>query len=128
MVALFLAGSTQECGEPSTATPVSHPLLFWRAEGCVEFLEVGGPMLGGISGAAFPSGRVVLGRGDALISYSDGIVECRNHQGEEFGAERLVAASQNAGHLPQPTCLYPCSVLPKIFAGTHAREDDLTLM
>jgi len=95
----------------------------------VEFLEVGGPMLGGISGAAFPSGsRRPCGRATALISYSDGIVECRNHQGEEFGAERLVAASQNAGHSSAAHMLYSLLGAAQDFAGTHAREDDLTLM
>jgi len=63
-----------------------------------------------------------------LISYSDGIVECRNDRGEEFGAERLVAASQNAGHSSAAHMLYSLLGAAQDFAGTHAREDDLTLM
>ena len=128
MVALFLARLDQQCGELIYCNAGQSPAVVLRAEGCVEFLEVGGPMLGGISGASFPSGRVVLGRGDALISYSDGIVECRNDRGEEFGAERLVAASQNAGHSSAAHMLYSLLGAAQDFAGTHAREDDLTLM
>src|SRR3989442_12574914 len=117
MVALFLARLDQECGELIYCNAGQSPAFVLRAEGRVEFLEVGGPMLGGISGASFPSGRVVLGRGDALISHSDGIVECCNDRGEEFGSERLEAASENAGQSSESHRLSSLLVTAQHFAA-----------
>ena len=59
-------------------------------DGHVDLLEPGGPLLGALKGAEFQSGELMLEPGDTLVVYSDGVVECRNPQGEEFGMERLI--------------------------------------
>jgi serine phosphatase RsbU (regulator of sigma subunit) len=85
-------------------------------------------MLGAIPEASFVSGRIVLGPGDTVISHTDGIIECTNNQGEEFGTERLIAASRNAGPLGAANILFTVLGAAQDFAAGHPPEDDLSLM
>jgi sigma-B regulation protein RsbU (phosphoserine phosphatase) len=57
------------------------PILF-RQDGEVQLLEAGGPLLGALKGAEFQSGELMLEPGDTVAVYSDGVVECRNPEGE----------------------------------------------
>ena len=68
------------------------PPILLRADGRTELLEKGGPLLGALEGAEFESGELMLEPGDTLVAYSDGVLECRNTAGEEFGLDRLMAA------------------------------------
>ncbi len=70
------------------------PPILLRANGRTELLEIGGPLLGALDGADFVSGELVLEPGDTLVAYSDGVLECRNRAGEEFGLDRLTASLQ----------------------------------
>ncbi|MGE0145212.1 MAG: PP2C family protein-serine/threonine phosphatase [Planctomycetota bacterium] len=56
----------------------------------VERLESSGPMLGFIPGHRFASVASELGAGDLLLLYTDGVIEARNADGEEFGEHRLL--------------------------------------
>ena len=47
---------------------------------------------GAIEGAEFQSGGLNLEPGDTLVAYSDGILECCDTSGEEFGSDRLMTA------------------------------------
>jgi serine phosphatase RsbU (regulator of sigma subunit) len=75
------------------------PPILLRADGRTELLEQGGPLLGALEGAEFVSGELVLEPGNTLVAYSDGVLECRNTAGEEFGLDRLTASLQE---LKQP--------------------------
>jgi serine phosphatase RsbU (regulator of sigma subunit) len=55
------------CGHP--------PALVLRADGRVEELAVGGPLLGVTEAAAFVEDEVVLTRGETLLLYTDGVIE-----------------------------------------------------
>lgn len=55
----------------------------------------GGPLLGVLPGAGFPRSCGVLGRGDALLVYSDGIIESRGHDLVE-GVDRMLGAATAA--------------------------------
>ncbi len=128
MVALFLARLDSQTGELTYCNAGQPPAVALRADGRVDSLETGGPMLGAIPDARFVSGRIVLDPGDTIISHTDGIVECRNDQGEEFGAERLIAASRNAGPLGAANILFTVLGAAQDFAAGHPPEDDLSLM
>jgi len=128
MVALFLARLDQQSGELIYSNAGQPAPVVLRTNGRVESLEAGGPLLGALPRATFAFGRVLLGPGDTLVSYSDGIVECRNDQGEEFGAHRLIAASRSAGFPSAANLLFSLLGAAQDFAGSCPREDDLTLL
>ena len=61
-----------------------------RADGSVERLGLGGPVLGVIADAEYEQSRVRLTSGDRLVLFTDGLTEARNPADEEFGETRLI--------------------------------------
>ena len=102
------------------------PILF-RQDGDVQLLETGGPLLGALQGAEFASGELTLEPGDTLVVYSDGVVECRNPEGEEFGLDRLIAALPRAKqHSAHGTLMMLLAVVQE-FANGYPMSDDMSL-
>jgi len=133
MTTLFLAILDATTGE-LTYCNAGHPApLVLRRDGSTEWLQNGGPLLGAVPGIPFANGRVVLSHSDTLVGYSDGIVECRNADGENFDQPQLVAAvRKSAGS--ESTARSADSILFSVlgaaqdFAGGHPCADDITLM
>jgi serine phosphatase RsbU (regulator of sigma subunit) len=63
------------------------PLL--RGPKSFEELDRGGLILGPNPNARYERGHVRLQRGDAVVMYTDGLIERANPRGEEFGVNRL---------------------------------------
>ena len=66
--------------------------------------------------------------GDRVAIYTDGITECTNASGEEFGQERLCALLEDCGGMdlaPTKRCLVEAL---RRHAGQTPYEDDLTLL
>lgn len=122
---LFLARLSAS-GEVRYCNAGHPPAILFRADGTVASLLEGGPVLGVLRGARYESGAVSLSPGETLVGYSDGIEECRNHAGTEFGTERIVGSAQ--GQLSSASGLL-FSLLGAVedFAGDRSREDDLAL-
>ncbi len=95
-VTAFLAQVDCHLGEVTYCNAGHFPPILLRADGRTESLETGGPLLGAIEGAEFNSGKLVLEPGDTLVAYSDGVLECCDPSGEEFGTERLITAVEHA--------------------------------
>jgi serine phosphatase RsbU (regulator of sigma subunit) len=127
LTSLFLASLNLESGEIEYCNAGHPPSLVLRGSGDVEPLEIGGPILGAVPEAAYEAAQVRLGSGDSLLSYSDGIVECQNPRGEEFGTERLILAAHHAAHASTGKLF---SVLGTVedFAGAGKREDDFAVL
>ncbi len=102
--------------------------LLLRRSGAAEWLQEGGPMLGAVREASFSSGRVTLDPDDTLITCSDGVVECRNSEDEEFGTRRLSAAAGTPGSTTARQALFSTLGAVLDFAGGRSPADDLTLM
>jgi serine phosphatase RsbU (regulator of sigma subunit) len=126
---LFLTWADTETGELAYCD-AGHPVpLVLRRDGSVEFLGAGGPVLGAVPDATFVTGRAALSPGDMLLAYSDGILECENTWGEQFGLERLVSAARSAaGDLSANAMLFSVLGATQDFAAGKARVDDLALM
>ncbi|MGC1613727.1 MAG: PP2C family protein-serine/threonine phosphatase [Candidatus Acidiferrum sp.] len=69
-----------------------NPPMLRRAGGETEKLEAGGLPLGIDVGATYDTAAVELKPGDALILYTDGVIEAFNDKGEEFGNGRWLQA------------------------------------
>jgi sigma-B regulation protein RsbU (phosphoserine phosphatase) len=126
LTSLLLAKLELETGEITYCNAGHPPSLLLRADGQVESLREGGPLLGVVAGAGFDNGKATLQPGDTLLGYSDGIVECRNPEGFDFGVDRLLAAAQTDGGSTATVF----SVLGAVedYAGSHPREDDMAVI
>jgi sigma-B regulation protein RsbU (phosphoserine phosphatase) len=103
------------------------PLLL-RAGKTPEKLQEGGPMLGALQAAVYRSGRVRLDPGDMLIAYSDGVTECPNSQGDEFGIEKLAATASAVRGVSANQALFSTLATVLDFADACSASDDLSLL
>jgi sigma-B regulation protein RsbU (phosphoserine phosphatase) len=118
-----------DCG-PGTITYCNaghFPPILLRADGRTDLLEKGGPLLGALEGAEFQSGELMLEPGDTLIAYSDGVLECRNTAGEEFGLERLMASLMEAKQQSAQATLMMLLAAVQDFANGSPLLDDVSL-
>jgi sigma-B regulation protein RsbU (phosphoserine phosphatase) len=126
-VTAFLAQVDCDLGELTYCNAGHFPPILLRTDGRAEWLETGGPLLGAIEGAEFNSGRLVLDPGATLVAYSDGVLECCNPSGEEFGSERLTAALDCARQQSAHTTLMMLLAALQDFANGSPVRDDVSL-
>lgn len=128
LTALFFAridGRTNEIVYCNAGLPA--PLLL-RADGTLEALGEGGPMLGALENGVFNAGRITLRPGDMLVAYSDGVTECRNAEDEEFETDRLAAAARAVSGASAAGALFSLLGTVLDFAASCAPTDDLTVL
>jgi sigma-B regulation protein RsbU (phosphoserine phosphatase) len=128
LVSLFLARLDPATGRLDYSN-AGHPSpLLLRADGRLESLSDGGPLLGAIPGASFAGGSVLLGAGDVLLACSDGILESRNGADQEFGWERLEAQLRSAQTGSAEAVLFSVLGAVQDFAAARPLADDMTLV
>ena len=99
-----------------------------RANGTLETLEAGGLPLGIQSAAKYETARLELRPGDALIFFTNGVVEAFNESGEEFGNARWLSAIRD---LPDWDAQQTLQFLIKRvdeFVGATRQSDDITCL
>jgi PAS domain S-box-containing protein len=75
-----------------------HPLpLLLRADGSVQPVGEPGTLLGVLPDPTFEDRSLALAPGDALVFYTDGVIEGRGHDLDEDGLVHLVAACAGEG-------------------------------
>jgi serine phosphatase RsbU (regulator of sigma subunit) len=126
-VAAFVAQIDCHLGKLTYCNAGQFPPILLRANGQTELLEIGGPLLGAIEHAEFDSGELILEPGDTLIAYSDGVLECRNLQGEEFGLDRLLEALRHTAQPSAQATLMMLLAAVQDFANGSPPCDDVSL-
>jgi phosphoserine phosphatase RsbU/P len=99
-----------------------------RANGSLETLEAGGLPLGIQSSVKYETASSELKPGDALIFFTDGVVEAFNESGDEFGNARWLSAIRN---LPDWDAQQTLQFLMKRvdeFVGATRQSDDITCL
>jgi sigma-B regulation protein RsbU (phosphoserine phosphatase) len=99
-------------------------------EGEAEFtvLMSRGNRLGDIPESTFSESTQALRPGDRLLFFTDGLIECENPAGEEFGEKRLRLALRQTGELP-PGAMRDAMMQQALqFYGDRPRKDDITLV
>ena len=99
-----------------------------RANGTLETLEAGGLPLGIRPATNYETASLELKPGDALIFFTDGVVEAFNGGGEEFGNARWLNAMRN---LPDWDAQQTLEFLMKRvdeFVGATRQSDDITCL
>jgi len=107
----------------------NHPIVI-RRSGDVVRLGDGGPVLGTgiLCDASYADGSITLDPGDRLVLFTDGVVEARNHEGEEFGDDRLISIIRASADATDAHALLRgvTDALQQFSAG--AFHDDVTLL
>lgn len=104
------------------------PMMLLRADGELEWLSVGGMLLGVSPDASFTSGHVELRSGDVLLACSDGVLEARDSADDEFGYERLEAQLRLAHDRSADALLFSVLGAVQDFAAPQALVDDTSLV
>ena len=105
----------------------NEPILR-RASGALEKLETGGLPLGIRFPFDYETASVEVQPGDALIFYTDGVVEAFNERGEEFGNERWANAIRGLPAMSAEKSLQFLMEAVDGFVGGTRQSDDITCM
>ena len=104
------------------------PVLHYQAEtGCVRELDAGGIVLGVYENMIYPMESVSLQAGDALVMYTDGIIEATNNADEVFGVDRLSDVVAEYGREPSEGLAEAIMYIASQFSY-QGWQDDVTLM
>lgn len=126
-ITIFLAGIDSRAGTLEYCNAGHHPPVLWRAANqTIDWLHPTGPAIGLTRDAQFRSNTVDVNSGDMLVLYTDGLVECRNDSGEEFGEERL-ASFVRANH-DKSADDFVKGLRDEAAAFVHKFHDDLSLI
>jgi phosphoserine phosphatase RsbU/P len=94
----------------------------------IERLEVGGMPFGISPQAKYATGVVDLAPQDALILFTDGVVEAFNQRGEEFTDERWTRAIRNLPDVDAERSLQFLMQRVDEFVGATRQSDDITCL
>ncbi len=79
-------------------------------------------------GAPYTETELVIGRGEQVLLYSDGVTEAQDGGGEEFGEERLQAVVRDAAGQSADVLADRIVAAIDAFAGDAPQFDDITLL
>lgn len=127
LASLFLARLDPVTGMLEYCSAGHPPAMLLRANGKLEFLSEGGLLLGVVAGAPYIRGRVDLGPGDVLLTYSDGLLESLNKSEEEFGYSRIENQLRSARNDSADAVLFSVLGAVQDFAATKPLVDDMTV-
>jgi serine phosphatase RsbU (regulator of sigma subunit) len=99
-----------------------------RANGDMEKLDIGGVPLGIQSAAAYETSAKDLRPGDALIFFTDGVVEAFDESGQEFGDARWLGAIRELPEVSAQESLQFLMTRVDAFVGATRQSDDITCM
>jgi serine phosphatase RsbU (regulator of sigma subunit) len=94
----------------------------------VRRLEVGGLVLGLFEHAIFEEEALTLSPGDVIVSFSDGVTEAMNIEGEEFGDDHLVDLVQSYRDKTPEALLEALMADVRTFCGEATQSDDITVV
>jgi serine phosphatase RsbU (regulator of sigma subunit) len=72
--------------------------------------------------------RVQLSKGDSIIWYTDGLIECENEKGDEYGQKRLTRLIARSAGMEAPAMKDRIVEDAYKFFGNRPRKDDITLV
>lgn len=127
-VTMFLAQIDPASGEIDYCNAGHFPPVLLRDREPFSSLDCGGPLLGALPDGQYESGTQILHPGDTLVAYSDGVIECRNRNDEEFGLERLVAEASRLYYESAQIALLTLLGVVQDFGAGNPACDDLSLM
>ncbi|GAC1624063.1 MAG: hypothetical protein PVS2B2_28030 [Candidatus Acidiferrum sp.] len=99
-----------------------------RANGEMERLETGGLPLGIVPEATYDIATIEIRTGDALIFYTDGVVEAFDEKGQEFGEALWISVVRTLPALSAADSLQFLMKHVDDFVGVTRQSDDITCL
>jgi phosphoserine phosphatase RsbU/P len=127
-ISFFLAVLDRDRDRLTYVNAGHNPPLLVDDRGQVSRLESTGLCLGMFPAQAYGQRTIDLGPGDVLCLYTDGIVEGRNKDGEEFGEERLAGILKSVSAMPARGIMERIYEEVLDFTGCAEAGDDMTLV
>ena len=108
----------------------NFPYLYRAGDGRGEFgsLMIRGNRLGDDRNSRYEAKTTELQPGDILVWYTDGIVECDNAEGDEYGEKRFRASVRRAAALDPAEMRDTIITDASAHYGDAPRKDDITLV
>ena len=121
--ATVVIGHLRDDGLLTIANAGHCPPLIAR-NGTIEQIDSTGPAAGMLKSSRWRSVTRRLAPGDALLLFTDGVLEARSRDGEEFGSERIARA------LMRTARRRPRQIVDAVLAdaANYSIDDDLTLV
>ena len=103
-----------------------HVPPMWMGENGIRKMNLAGGIALGVSpDALYQENEILLGPGESVLFYSDGVLEARNEKGALFGAGRLADSIAEANGLPRSPFLLNAV---RLWQGSAPVDDDLTML
>jgi phosphoserine phosphatase RsbU/P len=106
----------------------NFPYVIQAATGKLISLVIRGNRLGDVSGSHYEVKQQQLEPDDAVIWYTDGIVECEDVRGDEYGERRFRSVIRKNGALPVDELRDALVERAGQFFGEVPQKDDITLV
>jgi sigma-B regulation protein RsbU (phosphoserine phosphatase) len=108
-------------------------LLFGPGPREWQVIKPGGMMIGVAKGQTFTNSleevQLALAPGQALIQYTDGVIEARERGGDEFGVDRLIEyLEKRPAEQPLSGILEGLVAELETWTGGAAQEDDISIL
>jgi sigma-B regulation protein RsbU (phosphoserine phosphatase) len=105
-----------------------NPAVLRHADGSIERLDSGDPVIGLIADLTFHARTVSLAPGDTLVLFSDGVTDAENESEDAFGDARLVDAVGLSAAVTAASLLGDISAAHATFVAGAPQQDDMTLV
>ncbi len=117
-------------GQLSYVNAGHNPPFLIRADGSVENLTVGGPVIGMLPPmiVSYEMGTIELRIGDMLVGFTDGISEAMNSEEEEWGENAMLDELKQLTEIPSSEILTRIVASADRFADGAEQHDDMTMI
>ena len=105
-----------------------HNLPCCRREGATSELDARGMPLGLMPGMSYEENETVLGPGEGVLFYTDGLIEAHNPQGGMFGTPRLRGLLSECSKDGRGLSVALLEELQRFTGEGWEQEDDITLL
>ena len=129
LISMFYAKYHTDTRILSYANAGHNPPMILRngAESAIE-LDADGLILGVIPSVKYEELNIELFEGDAIIFYTDGLVEASNHDGELYGTDRILQKLKNSSNLSPEKIIDDLYREVEDFTGNKSMQDDISII
>ena len=127
-VTAIIAALDPGSGRFSYTNAGHNPGLLVRADGSVQRLAANGLPLGLFPVVEYEKAEIILGPGDLVMLYTDGITEAANPKGDEYGLDRLQEVVRKHSQEPLVALAVAIETAVEVFVDGTPFGDDRTIV